>query len=61
MRIGTKEFTCRIAFATTDTVPLILGRADVFTTFKVCYDDTKQRTEFHTRPQRRSSARAKQK
>jgi hypothetical protein len=40
-------------------VPLILGREDVFTTFKICYDDVKQRTEFHTRPQRRTTARGK--
>jgi hypothetical protein len=59
MRIGTNEFECRIAFATSDTVPLILGREDVFTTFKICYDDVKQRTEFHTRPQRRTTARGK--
>jgi hypothetical protein len=52
MRLGTKRFECRIAFATTDTVPMILGRADVFATFKVCYDDVKQLTEFDPQPRR---------
>jgi hypothetical protein len=36
-------------------VSLVLGRADVFTTFKVCYDDVNQLTEFHTRPRRRAT------
>ena len=47
--IGPVEFDSDIAFTVTDNEPRLLGRRDVFTQFKVCFDDVVQITGFHVR------------
>jgi len=49
LRIGTVEFPCRVAFAERQDVPRLLGRLDVFSRFKVCYDEETRVTEFHSK------------
>lgn len=45
-RIGEEKLKARIAFAENDNVPPLLGRADIFDHFKVCYDFQKHETLF---------------
>jgi hypothetical protein len=47
LRLGTVEFPCRVAFADRQEVPRLLGRLDLFSRFKVCYDEVARVTEFH--------------
>ncbi|MBI4981361.1 hypothetical protein HZC30_07465 [Candidatus Woesearchaeota archaeon] len=42
MRIGEKELETRIAWALVEEVPLLLGRADVFNLFDVCFKKNKK-------------------
>jgi len=45
-RIGSIEFPARIAFADLDGVPRLIGRLDVFTKFKITFDERNLQTIF---------------
>ena len=47
-RIGTLEFPMHVAFADSDEVPRIVGRADVFTRFRIMFDEQNLQTIFQT-------------
>lgn len=49
MRIGPHEFTADAGWASTDAVPALLGRADVFDRFDVVFRQADRRVEFHWR------------
>jgi hypothetical protein len=49
MRIGPHEFTADAGWASTDAVPALLGRADVFDKFDVRFRQRERLTEFHWR------------
>lgn len=46
VKLGTEEFPCTVAFAEREEVPCLLGRADIFQRFRVCYDDQQRMTDF---------------
>ncbi len=46
MRIGEKEFDCRIAWCLSEDVPLILGRMDVFREFEVLFKEREEKVVF---------------
>jgi len=48
MRIGEELLDVSIAFADSDEVPRLLGRADVFERFKITFDEAKLQTIFET-------------
>jgi len=48
MRIGEKLLNVSIAFADSDEVPRLLGRADVFKCFKITFDEANLQTIFET-------------
>jgi len=49
MRIGETVFDVNIAFADSDEVPRLLGRADVFKRFKITFDEANLQTIFELR------------
>jgi hypothetical protein len=49
LRVGSKEFSCRIAFADRDDVPPLIGREDFSKQFVVSYDEIKQVLLLHPR------------
>jgi hypothetical protein len=51
MRIGGHRFPVDVGWASTDDVPLLLGRADVFDRFDVRFSQRDHITEFHWREQ----------
>jgi len=55
MRIGETVFNVSIAFADSDEVPRLLGRAGVFERFKITFDEVKLRTIFETYEQPRNA------
>jgi len=50
MRIGEKEFDCRIAWCLSEDVPLILGRLDVFREFEILFKEKEERIVFMAIP-----------
>lgn len=46
VRLETVEFLCVVAFAEKEEIPCLLGRADIFQRFRVCYDEQKRMTDF---------------
>jgi hypothetical protein len=46
MRIGDYQFDCTIAWAQVETVPLLLGRTDVFDHFDVTFQQRRKKTVF---------------
>jgi len=48
MRISEKLLNVSIAFADSDEVPRLLGRADVFKRFKITFDEANLQTIFET-------------
>ena len=46
MKLGEETFRAKVAFADTENVPPLLGRADVFDHFRVCYDNRRKETAF---------------
>jgi len=49
MRVGETVFDVSIAFADSDEVPRLLGRADVFKRFKITFDEANLQTIFELR------------
>ena len=49
MRIGETVFDVGVAFADSDEVPRLLGRADVFKRFRVTFDEADLQTVFELR------------
>lgn len=47
MKIGRHRFAVDVGWASTDDVPLLLGRADVFDRFDVRFSQREHVTEFH--------------
>ena len=45
-RIGSSEFTARIAWSQVEDVPLLLGRMDVFPRFDVTFKERDEKTSF---------------
>jgi len=45
-KIGDEAFKARIAFAQTENIPPLLGRADIFDHFKVCFNNKQKQTTF---------------
>jgi len=46
MKLGEETFRAKVAFADTENVPPLLGRADVFDHFRACYDNRRKETVF---------------
>lgn len=49
MRLGDREFEADVGWAQTNGAPLLLGRADVFDHFRICFDQREHATEFDWR------------
>jgi len=46
MRLGSREFRCRVAWSLVEDVPLLLGRMDVFKRFNVTFKEKERLTTF---------------
>lgn len=46
MRIGSKELLVRVAWAQVEGIPPLLGRADIFSEFKITFDEKKGEITF---------------
>ncbi len=46
MRIGEKEFECRIAWCLSEDVPMLLGRMDVFREFEILFTEREESVIF---------------
>ncbi len=48
MKVGDQELEVHAAFADSDEVPRLLGRADIFTHFKITFNEQKLEITFQT-------------